>query len=237
MSAAPQLPLAAFAQTEYLFETGLRAGEVAHVRDAAGEPLLTYRSFASVIGVVAALVSGIVAVAGLASVAFLVAEGALFRAVVALVLTVVFALLITLLAPRANVTLYEGQNPAITISQRSLVPAEYVVAAPNGAHLAEVRRSLFSRLGRSRWRILYDGRFLGEAVEASLGGALRRKLLGKFSRSFETDIVVTHGGLEIARILRRPDAYGRKDLLQITSDALDRRALVALATIVLGREP
>ena len=236
-ASAPQVSLAAFVHTEYHFETGLRSGEIAHVRAPEGQTLLTYRSFAGVIGIVAALVSGIVAIAGLASVVFLIAEGAWLRAVVALVLTIVFTLFIALLAPRMNVTLYDGQQPAITISQRASSPATYVIAAPNGAHLAEVRKSPFSRLGRHRWQILHDGRYLGEAVEASFFGALLRKVLGKFSRAFETDLSILHGGVEAGRILRRPDARGRMDVLEITNDALDRRVLVAVATLVLGREP
>lgn len=233
-AAAPQI---AFAHTEYRFETGLRSGEVAHVRSATGETLLTYRSFAGVIGVIAALVSGIVAVAGLASVVFLVAEGALVRAVISLALTILFTLVIAWLAPRTNVTLYDEAQPALTISQRALFPATYIVAAPNGARLADVRKGALSRMGRNRWRIFHDGRFVGEAVEASFFGALLRKVFGKFSRAFETNIVITHGGVETARILRRPDAHGRIDTLEILSDALDRRVVVAVATLILGREP
>lgn len=227
-----------FAHIEYQFTTGLRSGETAHVRGAGGEVLLTYRSFAGVIGIVAALVAGIVAIAGIASALFLFAGGAPLRAAVALVLTVVFTAFIALLAPRTNVTLYDGGQPALTIAQRSIFPAAtYVIATPNGARLADVRKSPLSRLGRNRWTILHDGRYLGEAAEPSFLGALVRKLYGKFSRRFETDVLITHGGVEAGRILRRPDAAGRMDVLEVVSDALDRRVLVAVATLILGREP
>jgi hypothetical protein len=227
-----------FSNTEYFFTTGLRAGEVAAVRSATGEVLLTYRSFAGIVGVVAALVSGIVAVAGIASVLFLIAEGGLIRALVALVLTIVFTTFITMLAPRTNVTLFDNGQPALTISQRSMFPATaYAITTPNGAHLADVRKSPLSRLTRNRWKIYHDNRYVGEAAERSFAGALVRKLYGKFSRRFETDVIVTHGGVETARILRRPDAAGRIDVLEVTADALDRRVLVALATLILGGEP
>jgi hypothetical protein len=136
------------------------------------------------------------------------------------------------------VTLYDNAQPALTITQRSTFPASrYVIATPNGAQLAEIRKSPFSRLGRHRWTILHDGRYVGEAAESSFFGALVRKLYGKFSRRFETDVIVTHGGVAAARILRRPDTAGRIDVLEILSDTVDRRVLVAVATLILGREP
>lgn len=223
-----------FASTIYRFTTGLRAGEVATIRDAGENVLLTYRSFASVVGIVAALVCGIVLIAGVAAAMFLVAEGAPLRAVLALVLTIVFASVIGLLVPRTNVTLYDDGNPALTISQRSVFPsASFVVATPNGATLARLRKTAFSRLGRNRWTISQDDRFVGDAIEESFGRALRRKLLGKFSRRYETNIRIEHGGLAAGTITRRE----QPETLTLTSDSLDRRVAVALATLILGREP
>lgn len=225
--------MGAFAQTEFHFPRGLRAGEHAEVRSPGGDLLFTYRAFASVVGVIAAFLAGIVAVAGAGAVLLLVHEQSYLRALVALVMTLVFTLVIPLLAPRTNVTLLEEGAPALAIVQRSLFPdAAFAVSAPNGAQLAELRKSVLSRLGRNRWRVLQNGRLVAEAREASLFGALLRKLFGKFSRTFETDVEITSGGLSAGRILRRTG-----DALVITSDVVDRRVLVALATLVLGREP
>ena len=225
--------MGAFANTVYHFTSGLHAGETAHVRNANGDVLLTYRAFASIIGVIAAFMAGIVAVAGFAATVLLVYEDSYVRALIALALTFAFSVVIALLAPRTSVTLYEESNPAITIAQRAFFPsAVYVVSTPNGAELAELRKSFVSRLGRNRWRIHQGGRLVAEARESSFFGAMLRKLFGKFSRSFETDVDVTSGGLHVARILRRSG-----DALEVTSDAIDRRVLVALATLVLGREP
>ncbi|HVG22734.1 MAG TPA: hypothetical protein VND45_01160 [Thermoanaerobaculia bacterium] len=225
--------MGAFAHTAFHFTTGIRAGEVAQVRGAGGEVLLTYRSFASIVGVIAALVAAIVAVAGVAAMMLLLNEEAPVRAFLALVLTLAFSVVIAMLAPRTNVTLYEEQQPALAIAQRAHFPAaRYAVTAPNGAEIAELRKSFLSRLGRNRWSIYQGGRYVGEAHEHSFGGAMLRKLFGKFSRSFETDVEITTGGIVAGRILRR-----RGDLLEVTSDAVDRRVLVALATLVLGREP
>jgi hypothetical protein len=207
------------------------------VRGEDGQVLLSYRSFASVTGVIAALVSAIVALAGLASVLFLLAEGAPLRALAALVLTLAFASVIAMLVPRITVTLYDDHHPALTISQSAIFPtASYLVSTPNGATIAELRKSFFSRLGRNRWTILQDGRYLGDALEDSLPGALRRKVLGKFNPRFETNMHVTYGGVPAARIVRRPE-NGRADVLEVMSDALDRRIAVAVGTLVLGREP
>lgn len=231
-------PSGPFAHTRYRFTTGLRAGEIATIRGDDDRVLLSYRSFASVTGIVAALVSGIVAVAGLAAVLFLIAEHEPLRAGAALVLTLMFAFFIALLVPRVQVTLYDDGHPALMLSQRSAFPAAtYAISAPNGASLAELRKSFFSRLGRNRWTIVQDGRLIGEAVEETFGGAIVRKFAGKFNRRFEENIRFETGRLPAGRILRRPDADGAMDVLELTNDALDRRIAVALATLVLGSEP
>jgi hypothetical protein len=216
----------------------LRAGEVAAIRSDDGRVLLSYRSFVSVVGIVATLVSAIVTLAGVAAVLFLIAEESPIRAIVALALTAIFAFFIALLVPRVNVTLYDENHPALTLSQRSIFPTPtYIVAAPNGTILAELRKTFFSRFGRTRWTIWHEGRLLGQAVEESWGSAMLRKILGKFSRRFETNLRIEHGGLEAARILRRPAADGAVDILELTNDALDRRVAVAVAALILGREP
>lgn len=223
----------AFTSMVYRFTTGLRAGETATIRGANDEVLLTYRSFASIVGVIAVFLAGLVAVAGAAGVLLLVYQGAPLRAVFTLVLTLAFAILIAMLVPRTSVTLYEENRPALTITQQKVLPAAtYAVTTPNGTQLAELRKSVLSRLGRNRWTILHEGRYLGEAREESFSGAILRKLFGKFSRRFETNVRVTYGGVEVGTIVRRP-----ADVLELTSDALDRRVVVALATLVLGREP
>lgn len=227
-----------FTGTAYLFETGLRAGETATVRDLSGKVLLTYRSFASVVPIVAALVCGLVLLAGVAGALFLVEKESLLMAVVAFVLTLAFATFIALLVPRTNVTLYDDGTPALTISQKSVFPsATFLVATPNGATLAALRKSLLTRLGRNRWTITQQEHFLGDAMEESFSGAIVRKALGKFSRRFETNVQIQHGGMDAGTIVRRPDGERPVDVLELSGDGLDRRVAVALATLILGREP
>jgi hypothetical protein len=197
--------------------------------------LLSYRSFASVIGVIATLVTGVVLVAGVAGTLLLIHEKSPLRAIVALVLTVSFALLITHLVPRTNTTLFDDGNPALTITQRAA--ATYLVSAPNGTLLGQLRKSPFSFLGRTRWSVTQNGRVLAEAIEESFGRAMLRKLYGKFSRRYETNLFIRLPGIEMGKIIRRTNGTGEADVLELTGDALDRRMAVALATVVFGREP
>ena len=169
-------------------------------------------------------------VAGVAATLFLISQKSPLPALLALALTLVFTFVITRLVPRINVTLYDDGKPALTISQRA--NATYVVATPNGNILGRLRKSPFSFLGRTRWTITHDGRILAEAIEESFGRAILRKLYGKFSRRFESNLFLRLPGLEMGRILRRDE-----DVLELTGDALDRRLAVALATVVFGREP
>lgn len=216
----------------------MHAGETATIRDGAGKVLLTYRSFASVVGVVAALVCGLVVLVGLAGALFLLEKDSLLLAVAALVLTIAFASFIALLVPRINATLYDDGNPALSISQRSVFPtATFIVATPNGATLATLHKSFFSRLGRNRWTITQEGRYLGHAIEESFAGAIVRKIIGKFNRRFQTNMRIEHGGVEAGRVVRRPEGERPVDLLELSGEGLDRRVAVALATLILASEP
>lgn len=235
-AAAPSpAPSPAFARNRFRFTSGLRAGELVRIRDDAGTVLLTYRSFASVVGIVAALVSSIVVVAGGAATAFLIAESSPVRAVIVFALTLVFSLVIALLVPRIEVTIYEGDHPALAISQNFVFPtASYVVATGSGMTLATLRRSAFARLGRNRWTIVADGREIGHAIEESLRRSFTRKLLGKFHHRFNANVRIEYSGFDAGTIIRRgADA----DTLEVRGNLIDRRLAVALATLVLGLEP
>ena len=108
-----------------------------------------------------------------------------------------------------------------------------------GHTLALLRKSLFSRLARNRWAILDPhSRDLGDAKEESFSRAVIRKFLGKFDRRFESNVDVQIAGSEAGHIYRRAAMPGAEvDLLTIRGDAVDRRVLIALATLILGSEP
>jgi hypothetical protein len=234
-----------FERTRYRFMSGIPAGETARVRDDSGEILLGYRSFASVVGVIAALVSGVVLIAGLAAVGFLVAEGRVAPAILALMLSAGFAVVIAMLVPSINVTIFEGTTPVITIAQESNLAfpsVTHAVIGREGRPIARLRKNVMARFGRNRWTILSGDadRVLGYAAEESLSRAMIRKLGGKFSPDFESNVRIHYLDKDAGWIVRRPDTDGVVDLLDLTEDGarlLDRRVAIAIATLVLGAEP
>jgi hypothetical protein len=154
-----------------------------------------------------------------------------------------FAVVIILLVPPISVTIYDGPDPALTIAQQSSIGfpvVTYIVSSIDGKPLGRLRKSFFSRFGRNRWAILppNDHGPRGEAVEESLGKAIMRKIAGKFSPRYESNIRIRYAGSEAGWIIRRPNETGEVDVLDLAPDApLDRRVAVALATVVLGAEP
>ncbi len=239
----PDLPPPAPRRSRLHLSSGIPAGETATVRDDGGNVVYSYRSFASVVGIVAALMAGVVVLAGVAGVLFLVAEDRPLPALIVLLLSAAFAVVIVLLVPPLNATIYEGSDPMLTIAQQSKTSfpiVTYVVATLDGKVLARLRKSFFSRFGRNRWSILppeHNGP-RGEAIEESLGQALIRKLLGKFNARYQANLRIRYAGSEAGWIIRRPNAKGEVDVLDLAPDApLDRRVAVALAVVVLGSEP
>jgi hypothetical protein len=227
----------------YHFMSGIPSGQTANVRDDAGNVVLSYRSFASVVGIIATLVAGVVALAGLAGVLFLLNEHRVGPAAIAFALSAIFAVLVIMLVPPVNVTIYDGPDPALTIAQQSSVSfpiVTFVVTTIEGKALARLRKSFFSRFGRNRWAILPPNHHgpRGDAIEESLGQALRRKVAGKFNPRYQSNVRIRYAGSEAGWIVRRPNETGAVDVLDLAPGAaLDRRVAVALAVLVLGAEP
>ena len=223
--------------------SGVPSGETANVRDDAGNVVLSYRSFASVVGIIAALVAGVILVAGAGGVLFLLMEHRPGPAMIAFVLSIVFAVLVIMLVPAVNVTIYDGPDPALTIAQQSNVSfpvATYVVTTIEGKPLGRIRTSFVSRFGRNRWAILPPNHHgpRGEAVEESLSQALIRKVAGTFNARYQANIRIRYAGSDAGWIVRRPNETGAVDVLDLAPDAaIDRRVAVALAVLVLGSEP
>lgn len=230
---------AAFRATRFHFTHGVPAGQTAQVRDDAGATLLTYPGFATVTGIFAALMSGIVLVGGIASVLFLIAEARPLPALLAMLLSGTFAAAIAMLVPRTTVTLFDAKGPTLTIRQDSRFTfpvARFLVVTPDGKPIAMLRKSFLSRLARHRWTIDAGGGH-GQAIEESFSRALIRKFLGKFNRRHDADMLVDFRGAAAATIIRRPNGRGEVDMLDVHSNAADPRVLVALATLVFGAEP
>lgn len=221
--------------------TGLPAGEPVTVHGDDAASLFTYRSFASVVPLVAMVVAVVVIATGLSAVTFLFAEGRPVPALIAVVLSAAFSVLIAMLVPPTNVTINRDNAPELLIAQQSNVSfpvVTYIVATADRRPLARIRKSVFSRLGRNRWDILppADDQPIGHAIEESSSRALLRKFAGKFSPRYQSNIVLRQRGKDVAWIIRRPNTEGESDLLEITG-AIDHRVAVALATLILGSEP
>jgi hypothetical protein len=244
---APPQPVSGpspFEKLRYRFATGVPAGEIVRITDDDGKALFNYRSFAGVVGIVAALVSGIIAAAGLAATAFLLIESHPLAALGALVLSFAFAVAVPMLVPPLSVTLFDDARPMLTITQRSRfnIPSVlFAVVTPDGHLLGYLRKSFLSRIGRNQWTLLDDRHHpIGRAIEESLSQALLRKMAGKFSRRYEANVRLRAYDREAGWILRRPDAHNAVDVLDVNADSnriLDRRISLALAMLVLGMEP
>lgn len=205
--------------------------------------LLTYRGFASIVTIVAALVAGIVLITGIAAAVFLLAEHRIPAAVAVILLGAGFSGFIATLVPRTRVTLYEGDQPALVVAQRSRVAfptASYAIRTSDGDTIAIIGRNILSRLGRNTWSIdsPADQRGSAFAIEESFWRALVRKFAGKFKKSREANIRIFHQGVAAGVIVRRPDQTGEADYLDLSANGtLDHRVAVALATLVFGAEP
>ena len=153
-----------FSKSRYRFTSGVRAGEVVTIRSDGGEPILTYRSFASVVGIVALTVSVIVAVTGMAAVLFLLFDGRPFPATMAFLLSAAFTVVIAMLVPTTHVTLYEGSHPVLHIAQQQdiAVARAKLQAMPRDASPVRLRnrcamtgrpRGTFRKFGLGRNKI------------------------------------------------------------------------------------
>ncbi|HSY47391.1 MAG TPA: hypothetical protein VLC46_01130 [Thermoanaerobaculia bacterium] len=239
----PPTPTAAFDRSRFQFMSGIPAGETAYIRAEDGNAVLSYRSFASIVGVIAALMTAIVLAAGAAGALLLLMDHRLLPAIAALILSTAFAGMIVMLIPATSVTIFDAGTPAIAITQQpgfSFPSVTYVVTLPDGKPIARIAKSFFSRFGRNRWRLRSTDDFLarGEAVEESFGRALLRKALGKFAPAYQSNLRITWNGEEAGWIIRRPDPAGHADVLDLNpASTLDRRVAVAVAVLVLGSEP
>ncbi|HVS33589.1 MAG TPA: hypothetical protein VMS98_19300 [Thermoanaerobaculia bacterium] len=231
-----------FSGDRFTFSPGIRAGDVVSIRDGDGNVRITYRSFAGIVGIVAALVAAIVLTAGAAATLFLIADGRNGPAAVAAILSVAFSVVIAGLVPPVRVTLYEASIPVLAIAQQSRfsIPfVTYAVTTPDGNTVGTLRTGILSRLGRNRWRIAGPEQYpVANAIEESFGRAFVRKLLGKFNRQYQSNLVILQDDVEAGLIVRRPDEEDNYDFLEMSPGAsLDRRVAVALATLVFGAEP
>ena len=216
----------AFDRARFVIPVAARNGEAAYIRGDDGTTLFGFRGFASVVGIVAAVTSAIVLVAGAASMIILALDARPLPAVFAALLTAAFSVIIAMLVPPTRVTVYEATTPAFGIVQQSSLSfpsVTFAVVGRDGRTIARLANSALSRVGRRRWRIL--------AAEANrtLGYAVRK--IG-----FKSDYRIRFQGYDVGRITREGD-HGILDLSADPARTLDRRVALAVAMVVLGMEP
>lgn len=215
------------------------------IRDERGATLFTYRSFTTIVPIVAALMSVIVIIASVAASLFLFVEQRPLAAATALLLGAAFAIVINRLVPEVRVSLLDGTEPALAIAQQSkgsFPSTRFIVTTGDGTPIGAVSRSFFSRFARNRWSLFgADGTTpVGYAIEESWGRAFLRKFAGKFRSDFQADLHIRSGNRQLATIVRRPRANGDVDLLDLGANhdaQLDPRLALAVATLVFGMEP
>ena len=204
----------------------MRSGEAAYIRGEDGATLFGYRGFASVVGIVAAVTSAIVLIAGAASMIILALDTRPLPAVFAALLTAAFSVIIAMLVPATRVTVYEATTPVFGIVQQSSLSfpsVTFAVVGRDGRTIARLANTVMSRIGRRRWRIL------AADADRPLGDAVRN--LG-----FRTIYRIRYQGQEVGRITRERDE-GILDLSADPARTLDRRVALAIAMVVLGMEP
>jgi hypothetical protein len=236
-------PAPALAPHRYTFPRLTRHGDLAAITCDDGTTLW-YRSFVSITALVATLVTAFVSLCGMAAVIYLLIDGRFGAAILCLLVTTGFELIIPLLIPPVDVRFFSDRSlntRAMEVTQigRPLLPSDrFSVKDGDGRELGRVERSALSRLTRHRWSIFDDAlRARGETIEESTGRALIRKITGRFRPDLDSDLVLTIDDRPAGRLVRR-DA-GDRVLLDLSRrvEGLDERVLVAMAALVFGLEP
>jgi hypothetical protein len=203
-----------------------------------------YPSFVSVTSLVATLVTAFVSLCGMAAITYLVINGRYGAALLSLLVTAGFEVIIPLLVPPADIVFFSDMKlstPALEIVQigRPLLPSDWFsVRAPDRQELGRIERSALSRLTRHRWLIYdADGRLRGVTIEESTARAMIRKVTGKFRPDLDSDLVLTIDDRAAGRLIRR-SAGDRVTLEVLTgNESLDERLIVAMAALIFGLEP
>ena len=232
------------ASRKYTFPRLTRRGELAAILSDEGTTLW-YRSFVSVTSLVATLVTAFVSLCGVAAVTYLLIDGRFAGALLSLLVTAAFEVVIPLLVPPTNVVFFSDKSlttRALEIVQvgRPLLPADrFSVRSADGKELGQIERSALSRLTRHRWLIFdHDGRLRSVTIEESTARAMVRKLTGKFRPDLDSDLLLTIDDAAAGRLIRR--ASGERvtlDLSPGSRQSFDERLIVAMAALVFGLEP
>jgi len=229
----------AFGEGErFIFDLQRNRENRSTVRDSDERALFVFRQPVTLVGFIAGLVSSTIALAGSAVTLFLWQQDASLRALIALALTIGFALLVLTLVPPQTIVLRksdEDPSPVITLQQENRAPAPIrrFLAGYEGKTIARFHKNVFSNLGKRRWWIVdASGDEVGYAVEDSLTRAILRKPFGSFLSSLRTDFEIVVSGREIGLFVRRGGAGKERYVLELRDTSFDRRTAVALGLLL-----
>lgn len=230
-----------FRLTRYLIDVAAPDRDRATVRNEAEQPLFYFRRHTDLVGCVAAVMAGIVVVAGAAASVILVSESSVFPALLAVALMVAFAAVILWLVPRKHFYIYD--DPAMKHvallawqeSRFSFPSLRYSARLGDGTVLAGFERRASSRLGRHRWWI-YDrhGSPVGSATESSLVRAFFHNFLGSLFGIFRSDFRIVANGRPVGVVRLDAGPLDRRilDLNEDPHATFDRRIALVLAVII-----
>ncbi len=236
-----------FQLSRYVLDVSVPYGERSTVRDESGNPLFHYQRPVNLAGFLAGLFATLVILAGAGVTIFLAASGFYLQALVALLMTFGFALVILLLVPqKRHIYLYDDPelrsvNLMLWQESRFAFPVlRFSVRTADGRMIGSFSKNVLSAFGRHRWAIgdAFGSSTVGCAIEDSLGMALLRKFLGSFFGLFKTNFQIFDGDEQVGVIDRRTSGLDRY-FLDLTPDAsygFDRRTALALAVLIDGLE-
>jgi hypothetical protein len=236
-----------FRHSLYVLDVNPAHGEPSIVRDAEGNVLLRYERPRNVAGFVAGFAAAMLSVTGAVIAAFLYLTANHLPAVLAIVVSFGFAVLILLLVPRRKHVRFhaatDGEDVPLMLWQESRFSFPVLRFSLRGARaepISLLSRGAGSMIGRHRWRIEHPltGETLGCAVESSYPAALLRKVLGSFFGLVVTDYRLMMNRAEVGTIRRRSRGVDHSivDLTADSSFVFDRRIAIGLAAIIDGME-
>jgi hypothetical protein len=208
-------------------------------RFADGSIACTWRNYAGVSGAVASVAKSLIVLSGIAVAVLLASEQAWVGAVAAIVLSLAFAFLVAILAPKIVVTMF-GSDAAALLSIRQLtrVPGSWLILTPTGERLAIVRRPRFHRARRERWFITdLGGRTVALFRDRSLARTLLRVLTIGIVAPARRELELVASGVSTGQLTSHGGGTDATRRLDLVRHPVDARITIAAAALILTGEP
>ena len=154
-------------------------------------------------------------------------------------LSLAFAFLVAILAPKIAVTLFAQDGSALlSIRQQTRVPGSWLILTPTGERLALIRRPRFHRARPERWFITdLGGRVVAAFRDRSRGRALLRALTAGIIAPSSKELELRAGEESSGQLTVRGSGADATRRLDLTRHPLDARITFAAAALILTGEP